>query len=717
MENNIYTRSSQSWHSDRAQTITFIVTEDCNLRCKYCYITHKKSTNVMSYEMGKLYVDKLLENDEMRGNDSLILEFIGGEPFMEVKLIDKIVDYFKMKAFIMNHDWYWDYRISICTNGVNYKEKEVQDFISKNEGKLSLSITLDGIKEKHDMNRVDLDNKGSFDKIIEGIPLWLSKFPGSTKVTFSSPDLPLLFDSIVYLWSIGIEDVSANVVFEDVWQGNDDLVLEQQLKKLADYIIDNKTYEKRCYCSFFDEDIGFPYSKDDMNKTFCGAGKMLAFAPNGNIYPCIRYYGYSLNNHPEKVIGNVFDGIDMEKVRPFILSTNRVQSDEECKNCEIARGCGFCQGFNYDDSSTGTNFYRAKYICKMHKARIRANNYFFDKLLSREGYRRNIDNMLVKKLYFLMDDDYSTYCEYDNKNNGNISKQKLTKNDVINNLEYCRNNFYLPYIVYSKESVLSIFPEFEYQEVTHLLPYGRVNEAKEINLQNVIPIISISDKIINDNFYEAIILNIKAEEIGELSKIIKEAYEITDRINLNILNLNRTFEIDLYEKQLLDITDYIAYYWNNVGRKIELNVLNDDIFLNTHDSCGAGERTFVLAPDGKIYNCCGMYSENLEEGVNELSCITIGGQDRRLYKIINNNLCISCDVYHCKNCIFTNKITTEEINVSPSFQCNKSLVELKVSNILRDKIYLESEIEMTKSIMDPMERFINETKAIRGFYK
>lgn len=31
------------WKAEDAQTITFIVTEDCNLRCKYCYITHKSS--------------------------------------------------------------------------------------------------------------------------------------------------------------------------------------------------------------------------------------------------------------------------------------------------------------------------------------------------------------------------------------------------------------------------------------------------------------------------------------------------------------------------------------------------------------------------------------------------------------------------------------------------------------------------------------------------
>ena len=31
----------EGWREAKAQNLTFIVTEDCNLRCKYCYVTHK----------------------------------------------------------------------------------------------------------------------------------------------------------------------------------------------------------------------------------------------------------------------------------------------------------------------------------------------------------------------------------------------------------------------------------------------------------------------------------------------------------------------------------------------------------------------------------------------------------------------------------------------------------------------------------------------------
>lgn len=87
--------------SSKAQTITFVVTEDCNLRCKYCYITHKASNKKMSFETAKKFIDYILTAD-IETADSVIVDFFGGEPFMEVSLVDKISDYFKLKTYELN---------------------------------------------------------------------------------------------------------------------------------------------------------------------------------------------------------------------------------------------------------------------------------------------------------------------------------------------------------------------------------------------------------------------------------------------------------------------------------------------------------------------------------------------------------------------------------------------------------------------------------------
>ena len=286
-----------SWREGKAQTVTFVVTEDCNLRCKYCYISHKTSNKKMNFETAQKFIDLIL-SDKIKHAPAIIVEFIGGEPFLEVELIDKICDYFKLKAYELGNNWFWNYRINITTNGINYSCKEVQKFISKNKGKISVSITLDGNEKKHDLQRVFQDGSGSYKVIVENIPLYIEQFRPATKVTFASDDLIYLKDAIINLWNLGITDVAANVVFENVWKEGDEYIFENQLKQLADYVLDNQLYDKYI-CTLFDDNIGGYIQEEQLEMTSCGAGKMMALDSKGNIYPCIRYKGYSLNNKEE----------------------------------------------------------------------------------------------------------------------------------------------------------------------------------------------------------------------------------------------------------------------------------------------------------------------------------------------------------------------------------------------------------------------------------
>ena len=68
----------ESWKGNTAQSLTFIVTADCNLRCKYCYITHKSSNKRMSFEVARKFIDYVL-NSPIHKQEAVILDFIGGE--------------------------------------------------------------------------------------------------------------------------------------------------------------------------------------------------------------------------------------------------------------------------------------------------------------------------------------------------------------------------------------------------------------------------------------------------------------------------------------------------------------------------------------------------------------------------------------------------------------------------------------------------------------
>lgn len=337
----------------------------------------------MSFETAKVAIDYILdqEKDPLFNQESVIWEFIGGEPFLEIDLIDKICDYIKLEMYSRNHHWFNSYRLSFSTNGLNYSSEKVQNFIKKNYTHLSIGITIDGTKTKHDLNRIyKTSGQGSYEDVIKSIPLWLQQFPeAGTKVTISSSDIPYIKESVLHLFDLGIHHISINCVFENVWKQNDDVVFEKQLIDLADAIIDKGYYEYTT-CSFFNETIGKPLDCVANNENWCGAGKMLAIDANGYFYPCTRFAQYSLRNKKAWILGNVHDGIDRNKLRPFLTLDRCTQSSQECINCEVASGCAWCQGENYDAAKTHTIFERSISICKMHKAQVRANNYYWNKL-------------------------------------------------------------------------------------------------------------------------------------------------------------------------------------------------------------------------------------------------------------------------------------------------------------------------------------------------
>ena len=386
---------SSPWMNGVTKNITFIVTKDCQLACKYCYLVGKNVQERMSWDTAKSFIDMVLENQTDFPEESVVWDFIGGEPFLEIDLIDKICDYLKVRMYELDHHWFNSYRFSFSTNGINYHTQAVQNFIKKNRDHLSIGITIDGTKKKHDLNRVyKITENGSYEDVVRNIPLWLEQFPeAGTKVTISSPDIPYIKESVLHLFNLGIHQVNINVVFEDVWQEGDDILFENQLLSLADEMIDNKYYQNFA-CSFFSESIGKPLDPELDNQNWCGAGRMLAVDANGILYPCTRFAQYSLREKKAWVIGNIQDGIDKNKLRPFLTLDRTTQTNVDCMNCDIASGCAWCQGENYDAAESPTIYQRSIAICKMHKARVRANNYYWNKLyrkLEIEGKREEFE--------------------------------------------------------------------------------------------------------------------------------------------------------------------------------------------------------------------------------------------------------------------------------------------------------------------------------------
>ena len=383
--------------SKSVRTITFQVTDACNLCCSYCYQTHK-GCHSMPFDVAKRFIDLILSSEQsneyinINNTQGVVLDFIGGEPFLEIDLIDQITDYFISEMLRLHHPWATRYMISICSNGLLYFNPKVQNYLNKHKHHLSFSITIDGNKQLHDSCRVRPDGSGSYDIAMAGVQDWIAKggYMGS-KITIAPSNVMYTFDAVQSIIENGYDDININCVYEEGWTKEHATILYNQLKQFTDYMIDNNLCDTHRVAMF--EETFFHEKSPDDNQNWCGGnGAMIAIDWKGDIYPCLRYMESSLGTEQKPlIIGNVYDGIMTKQCEKDCVNclksiTRRSQSTDECFNCPIAEGCSWCTAYNYQ--VFGTPNKRATFICIMHKARALVNVYYWNKWYKKTGQNK-----------------------------------------------------------------------------------------------------------------------------------------------------------------------------------------------------------------------------------------------------------------------------------------------------------------------------------------
>lgn len=396
---------SKNVQDNIVKTLTFQVTDACNLCCSYCYQINK-GHHVMPFEIAKQFIDKLLNDDETfqeyiqsQTTTGCVLEFIGGEPFLEIKLIDQIIDYFMEQTIILNHPWATKFRVSLSSNGTLYFTPEVQEFIKKHNQHLSLSISIDGNKQLHDNCRVFSDGKGSYDLAISAEQDFGEKYNPNllSKMTLSPENINYTSNALINLMNNNHNYIYANCIFEQGWTIEHATILYNELKKVANYILENNLETKKGV-SILDLPLT-DIQKHSRNENWCGGdGRMIAVDWKGDIFPCLRYMESSIGQDQSPyTIGNVYEGIGQtaetkRRIKDLDV-TWESQNPPECIECSVSEGCAWCSAYNYQ--IFGTINKRTTFTCDMHKARVLANYYYQNKLA--EKYYSKKLPFLIKK--------------------------------------------------------------------------------------------------------------------------------------------------------------------------------------------------------------------------------------------------------------------------------------------------------------------------------
>jgi uncharacterized protein len=148
--------------------VIFEITQQCNLRCKYCIYSgkyyhqreHSKSfISLKTVKTGLDYIYNIIKNREKK---EFSIGFYGGEPLIQFQLIKNIIKYSKL--LFKN----WKLYFSMTTNLTLANKKIVRFLISED---FKILVSLDGPKDNHDSKRVFRNGLGSFSKVMHNLHL------------------------------------------------------------------------------------------------------------------------------------------------------------------------------------------------------------------------------------------------------------------------------------------------------------------------------------------------------------------------------------------------------------------------------------------------------------------------------------------------------------------------------------------------------------------
>lgn len=340
--------------SKRMAQITLQVTQKCNLRCGYCVYSgnhqnRSHSNRVMTFETAKKAIDLIASQSiEL---DEISIAFYGGEPLLEIELIKKCVDYVEKVLEGKNIVY------AITTNGTLLTPKLV-DYFSKHN--INITISLDGSKNEHDINRRFANGKGSFDLIMENIrkikshnPEFIKKISINTVINPKSDYTCVKeffeTDEIIKDASVGLNLVDSGTGKDGYNDYADDFWIVRRYEYFKFLLALIKRIDKKYSTKLLKTQKN---TIDNLYNTLqhrqmigsiqhhggpCIPGARRLFVTvDGELYPCERVSEVSKTVH----LGSLSTGINVKKAEE-ILNVGKV-TEQECLNCWALLHCSMC---------------------------------------------------------------------------------------------------------------------------------------------------------------------------------------------------------------------------------------------------------------------------------------------------------------------------------------------------------------------------------------
>lgn len=340
--------------------IIFEITEQCNLDCKYCtygelYNNYDPRNNRnLDYEMARDFLDSFISMKNSYLNKSFKkktrINFYGGEPLMNIKLIKQIVEFVKEKEVRELFDF------GMTTNGT-YLKKHIDYLVE--EG-FDLVVSLDGDAECNSY-RIFKNGEPTFNTVLENLVYVKINYPNyfEKHVSFNSvfnnkstiEKVYTFFKSkfktksmLVELDPNGINpskrkefDKINNLIYKDVDKLPDDSHIIKELQFDNTYANELRTIFLNC---LYTDTLSGLLSSDAVSRiptaTCIPFSRSIHITVNGNLFLCER------TGH-DVCLGNLSKSINIDfNAIANIINKRFDDLEKQCSNCYMVNWCEQC---------------------------------------------------------------------------------------------------------------------------------------------------------------------------------------------------------------------------------------------------------------------------------------------------------------------------------------------------------------------------------------
>lgn len=338
--------------------ITLHVSNDCNLRCKYCYAeggAYKQKRNLMSIEDANYFIDFCCKSF----NNVKYVVFFGGEPMLNIPIMEHICKIFKQKYDNKNCSFFP--KFGIITNGTKLNDRII-DFVR--EYISFITVSIDGPQKINDANRIFPDGRGSYIKIQK----FIKRMKQETNVHIRF-EATYTQEHINKKYTQGDIESFLNKEFGIEGDVVEELSIQKQINSTFGKNFDYNVWKQKTHLSFPD---GFwsilAAIKNKRTKTMCEIGyKTFSIATNGDIYPCHMNNGET-NNCIGNIKGNnIFS--NPESYTNFCIKN--LKDNNECKTCWASKICGGCShSWFYNQKTKRYEETPNKELCRKNREHI-----------------------------------------------------------------------------------------------------------------------------------------------------------------------------------------------------------------------------------------------------------------------------------------------------------------------------------------------------------